>query len=239
MSQGIYPTKMNHLQRPITKEEIQFYRENGFVCLRQIISQDAIQLLRESLEEAFNRDDRLHGARTDMTKAANALEKEGKTILMDRAATTSSSSNNNNNNDEGRYLTEIECGRWNKGVRKFEHEGPLPEICGTLIGSEQIRFWGDHCFLKEAGSKIRTAFHQDAPYFPFTGNDACVCWVPVDSVSKESGAMGYVKGSHVWPEYSPNALVTNERTHNDETPTLPNIEANESQYDITYFDAVS
>jgi len=78
-----------------------------------------------------------------------------------------------------------------------------------------------------------------APYFPFTGDDACVCWVPVDSVSKESGAMGYVKGSHVWPEYSPNALVTNERTHNDETPTLPNIEANESQYDITYFDAVS
>ena len=106
-----------------------------------------------------------------------------------------------------------------------------------LLGSERIRFWGDHCFLKEPGSKIRTAFHQDAPYFPFTGDDACVCWVPVDSVSKESGAMGYIKGSHKWPEYSPNALVSNDRTHDDTTPTLPKIEGNESKYDIMYFDA--
>ena len=119
----------------------------------------------------------------------------------------------------------------------FDTRSPLPEVCGILLGSERIRFWGDHCFLKEPGSKIRTAFHQDAPYFPFTGDDACVCWVPVDSVSKESGAMGYIKGSHKWPEYSPNALVSNDRTHDDTTPTLPKIEGNESKYDIMYFDA--
>ena len=59
----------------------------------------------------------------------------------------------------------------------------------------------------------------------------------MDSVSKESGAMGYIKGSHKWPEYSPNALVSNDRTHDDNTPTLPKIEDNESKYDIMYFDA--
>ena len=59
----------------------------------------------------------------------------------------------------------------------------------------------------------------------------------MDSVSKESGAMGYIKGSHKWPEYSPNALVSNDRTHDDDTPTLPKIEDNESKYDIMYFDA--
>lgn len=49
--------------------------------------------------------------------------------------------------------------------------------------------------------------------------------------------MGYVKGSHTWPEYSPNALVTNDRTHDDDTPTLPNIEENANKYKITYVDA--
>lgn len=137
---------MNELLRPITSEEIAFYRENGFVHLKQIISPNAIQLLRKSLERAFERTDRNRGARTDMTKAANALEKEGKHVLQD--GDTNGDENTNNNN--GRYLTEIECGRWNKGVRKFEHEGPLPEICGTLLGVKQVRFWGDHCFLKRS-----------------------------------------------------------------------------------------
>ena len=111
---------LNTLQCPVRDEDIRFFRENGFVCLRKIISDEAVQLLRASLEEAFSRDDpRGYGARTDMTAAAKALADEGKTVLLDRnfseplIQTTL----------PGKYLTEIECGRWNKGVRKFEHEG--------------------------------------------------------------------------------------------------------------------
>ena len=75
---------MNELLRPITSEEIAFYRENGFVHLKQIISPNAIQLLRKSLERAFERTDRNRGARTDMTKAANALEKETSDATKDK-----------------------------------------------------------------------------------------------------------------------------------------------------------
>ena len=111
---------LNTLQCPVRDEDIRFFRENGFVCLRKIISDEAVQLLRASLEEAFSREDpRGYGARTDMTAAAKALADEGKSILVDGNASELSLETN----PAGRYLTEIECGRWNKGVRKFEHEG--------------------------------------------------------------------------------------------------------------------
>jgi ectoine hydroxylase-related dioxygenase (phytanoyl-CoA dioxygenase family) len=96
----------------------------------------------------------------------------------------------------------------------------------------------DHCFLKEPASEIRTAWHQDAPYFPFTGEQVAVCWVPVDPVCFQSGAMGYVKGSHKWPEHSPNTLYSNEKTHESGNKLLPDIDANNEFYDIVYFDAM-
>ena len=115
------PTNMlNRLQRPVREEEVRFFRENGFVCLRKVISEEAVQLLRASLEDAFGREDSSgYGARTDMTAAAKALADEGKNVLFDDSVPHSSRPTNMS----GRYLTEIECGRWNKGVRKFEHEG--------------------------------------------------------------------------------------------------------------------
>eukprot|EP00665_Eupelagonemidae_sp_cell47_P010035 gene10035-6764_t len=55
-------------------------------------------------------------------------------------------------------------------------------------------------FYKERGSLVRTAFHQDASYFSMKGEQIAICWVPVDVVTKASGAMGYVRGSHRWPD---------------------------------------
>ena len=50
--------------------------------------------------------------------------------------------------------------------------------------------------MKEAGSGLRTAFHQDAPYFPFSGLQCAICWVPATIVRADDGRMGYVRGSH-------------------------------------------
>jgi ectoine hydroxylase-related dioxygenase (phytanoyl-CoA dioxygenase family) len=162
-----------------------------------------------------------------MTQAAEQASANGSKILQEESGSKAM----------GRYLTEIDGGRWHKELRRFEHAGPLGEICAQLLNSRKMNFFMDHCFLKEPGSKIRTAFHQDAPYFPFVGEQIAVCWCPVDSVSFESGAMGYIKGSHKWAEYSPNLLVSREKTHDNSTPMLPDIEGNEDEYDIVYFDA--
>ena len=171
------------------------------VIIRQAVTQEQVARLRDALEDVFSRTDSASsGARTDMTSAAEAAREQGDVILEDSASGGAAS---------GRFLTEIDCGRFHSGVRQFQHQSDLPTVLGPLLGTRTLRFFGDHCFLKEAGSQLHTAFHQDMPFFRWDGDQAAVCWVPVDSVTKECGAMRYVKGSHRWPQYAPRLLVSN------------------------------
>jgi len=48
--------------------------------------------------------------------------------------------------------------------------------------------------------------------------------------------MGYVKGSHRWETFAPNAFVSQMTGGDHGLPTLPDIEGNEDEYDIVYYD---
>ena len=87
-----------------------------------------------------------------MTSAAAAAREQGDAILEDSASGGAS----------GRFLTEIDCGRFHSGVRQFQHQSDLPTVLGPLLGTRTLRFFGDHCFLKEAGSQLHTAFVRPA-----------------------------------------------------------------------------
>lgn len=140
---------------------------------------------------------------------------------------------------------------WNTDLRRFVTTIPLPEVVAQLLQTDRLKFHNDHLFYKESGSLVRTAFHQDASYFAMRGEQVAICWVPVDVVTKASGAMGYVRGSHRWPDaqgrpgvvFQPKNLVTEQRTQPliemmpKGMPELPDIEGNEAKYDVVYFDA--
>ena len=206
-----------------------FWRD-GVVHLKGVLGLDEVDRLRVSLEEIFSRTDtREVGARTDMSEAARNV----KNALDDRTRKT---------NKDGRYLTEIDAGRWHQGLRDFEFNSSLPSIAANVLKTKELRFFMDHIFLKEGGSGLQTAMHQDLPYFPFQGEQCAVCWVPVDSVRASSGGMRYVRSSHLWREFSPTTLITNERTHDSPVPMLPSniFEKDENGtplYDVLQFDA--
>ena len=98
----------------------------------------------------------------------------------------------------GASYVETDAAHWHEGARAHHLEGPLPEILASLTGSSTINFYSDQLFYKGAGSLVKTPFHQDKPYFLVDGGDVAVAWVTVDVVDAENGAMGYVKGSHLW-----------------------------------------
>ncbi len=177
------------------------FERDGVVIVRAAIPQEQVAQLRRCLEEVFSRTDvEVAGMRTDMSLAAQAAQLDGDTVLADRVEKGA---------PPGKFLTEIEAGRTHRGLREFEHHSALPALVGELLGTTQLRFFGDHCFLKEAGAGLHTAFHQDAPYFRWDGDMAAVCWVPVDPVTPASGGMRYVKGSHRWPQFAPRLLYSN------------------------------
>jgi len=137
----------------------------------------------------------------------------------------------------GRF--QVRSFNWRKfpGLTSLGHDAPLPELVAALMGSTRINFFGDQLFLKEAGSKRRTAFHQDAPYFHLTGEQCCTIWIPLDVVNRENSMMGYIRGSHEWDIHSANLFVTQEPIPGSQSEPLPDIEHNEEHYDIVYIEA--
>jgi hypothetical protein len=74
-----------------------------------------------------------------------------------------------------------------------------PAITGTatrLLGVEAIRLWHDQALYKEPGGR-ETDPHQDQPYWPIAEADTITAWIPLDGSTLESGAMGYLPGSHL------------------------------------------
>jgi ectoine hydroxylase-related dioxygenase (phytanoyl-CoA dioxygenase family) len=73
-----------------------------------------------------------------------------------------------------------------------------PRIVGAaaaLIGADAMRLWHDQALYKEAGGR-ETDPHQDHPYWPIVETDTITAWVPFDGSTLETGAMGYLPGSH-------------------------------------------
>jgi ectoine hydroxylase-related dioxygenase (phytanoyl-CoA dioxygenase family) len=71
----------------------------------------------------------------------------------------------------------------------------IGQVAGTLTDSDTIRLHHDHLLVKDAGTTIRTPWHQDQPFYDIDGSDTVSLWIPLDPVPRES-ALEFVAGSH-------------------------------------------
>jgi ectoine hydroxylase-related dioxygenase (phytanoyl-CoA dioxygenase family) len=81
------------------------------------------------------------------------------------------------------------------GVRPLTFHPRVCEAAATLIGAPRLRLWHDQALFKEPGGR-ETDPHQDQPYWPIVETDALTAWIPLDGSTLDSGAMGYLPGSH-------------------------------------------
>jgi ectoine hydroxylase-related dioxygenase (phytanoyl-CoA dioxygenase family) len=98
----------------------------------------------------------------------------------------------------GRFYIEYFMWRRSAEFRAFMQDSPLPGIAAQLIHGGEIRLFYDQLFVKEATTNEPTPWHQDLSYWPLAGNDILSMWVPFDAVTRDTGGLVYVKGSHRW-----------------------------------------
>ncbi|MEZ5257068.1 MAG: phytanoyl-CoA dioxygenase family protein [Ilumatobacteraceae bacterium] len=88
-------------------------------------------------------------------------------------------------------------------------ESPGAEIAAELTGSETIRLYHDHVLVKEPGTRQRTPWHQDLPYYNVDGAQNASMWFPVDPVER-SATLEFIAGSHRGPWYLPRTFLDDE-----------------------------
>jgi len=91
-------------------------------------------------------------------------------------------------------------------MERFIRNSPAAQIAAELSNSDQIRLYHDHVLVKEPGTRQRTPWHQDQPYYNVDGRQNASMWFPVDPVPKES-SLQIVAGSHRGPWYMPRTFL--------------------------------
>ena len=211
--------------RAVTEAEIETFWRDGVVCLRQILPLDLISTMEQPVEDAL-----VSRAMADLSEMGDALESGGVTRVLDDAVDAASVSRGHFKGGTDHWLEQPE-------FLEFAVRSPLPEIVASLLRSATVRLYEDSVLVKEPGTMERTAFHQDLAYFHLSGEQICTTWVPLDSVTADSGAVRFVVGSHLdRTAYRPNLFVTTMALPGTEGVEVPDYDEMKGEARIISFD---
>jgi len=200
------------LREPDAGEIATFWRD-GVVCLRAIMPAEWLAILEEGVERW--------------------LHSEARFSLSDFGATLSGAAQK----PRAHFYGGTDHWKTDEACRRFACESPLPGIVGAILRATRVNLYEDSILAKEPGAIERTMFHQDLPYFHVEGTQVCTTWIPLDPVTRETGALQFVKGSHTWKKtYRPNYFVQHVSMPDTDGEDAPDYHADRRDAEILCFD---
>ncbi|GCE05193.1 phytanoyl-CoA dioxygenase family protein [Dictyobacter aurantiacus] len=151
---------------PISEEQVQFYQENGYIQLLNVLTADELAQARQALDEVMEQQlDESHDRSADA---------EYRKI----------------------FVQKVNLWQVHGGVRRYVFNARLAEIARRLARAQTIRLWHDHALIKMPGDSKASSWHQDIPYWPMQEDGSLSCWMALDDVYVENGCMAFIPGSH-------------------------------------------
>jgi ectoine hydroxylase-related dioxygenase (phytanoyl-CoA dioxygenase family) len=135
--------------------------------------------------------------------------------------------------DPGWFIEDFCCWQENRHYRQLIFGSALGEVGAGLMRSAAVRLYHDHMLTKEPGTRQRTPWHQDQPYYNISGQQNCSFWIPVDPVGRES-TLEFVAGSHRGPWLMPRSFMDAQARWFPEgsLADLPDIDPDRSRYTL-------
>jgi ectoine hydroxylase-related dioxygenase (phytanoyl-CoA dioxygenase family) len=138
--------------------------------------------------------------------------------------------------DDGAFIEDF-C-NWQRlpAIERFVAESGVAAIAAELMGSRTVRLYHDHVLVKEPGTRQRTPWHQDQPYYNVDGRGVSA-WIPVDPVPA-AGSLELLAGSHAGPWLMPRTFLSGEAKWFPEgsLAELPDIEADRAAFDLRRYE---
>ena len=108
--------------------------------------------------------------------------------------------------DDGAFVEDF-C-NWDRlpVIERFIRTSGVAAIAAELMGSDTVRLYHDHVLVKEPGTRQRTPWHQDQPYYNVDGRQGVSMWLPVDPVPRAS-TLELVAGSHQGEWFMPRSFL--------------------------------
>ena len=161
-------------ERAPTRDEIAFFRENGFLAVERITSDEEIAWLRQIFEFIFS-DENTGGPGAPLDRSGTPLPGEPAARLTQAFFPEI-------------YFPQLLNTQFRRNAKRY---------AAALLGVDESRLssWG-HMIEKKPGGRA-ASWHQDHAYWqPELDYCALGVWLPMHDVSIEMGAMQFVPGSH-------------------------------------------
>jgi len=135
--------------------------------------------------------------------------------------------------DPGLFVEDFCTWQHNEHYRRVIFDSSLAETAARLMRSRTERLYHDHMLTKEPGTRQRTPWHQDQPYYNIEGRQNVSMWIPVDAVARGS-TLEFVAGSHRGPWLMPRSFLDAQAKWFPEgsLSELPDIEARRADFPI-------
>jgi len=170
-----WPTNKDEWEQyKLSKEQIDFFNENGYLAGVKMLYDWQIELLKNEL-----------GDLADINHAGHNLFYEF---------------HSNESTDPSTILFHA-LGAWRitPGFHDVLWNPRFLVAASQLLGNTPVRFWHDQLFYKPAKKGGVVAWHQDYSYWTRTKPVAhLTCWCGLDDSTKENGCLQYIAGSHKW-----------------------------------------
>ncbi len=169
------------MRSDLTTTEIESYRQQGFLVIRDFLTPDELEHWRQT------------------TDAAVKLRLQGTTL------------NNQGDMGAFYAQVFTQCIRLadiHPGMAELMFDERLGRLAGTLAGVDGIRIWHDQALIKPPYGN-HTAFHLDNPFWSFYSRDAISIWVALDDAKLANGCLWYLPGTHHEATYQPVEIAEN------------------------------
>jgi ectoine hydroxylase-related dioxygenase (phytanoyl-CoA dioxygenase family) len=177
----------------IDRASIEFFKEHGYLILKDIIPEEAIDDLREFLSGSVNRAldivyDELGERIVDVPSLVGALNEKGKLAEVSQATKSILT---------GHFPLEI---RLSEQLWKIPRENSFRSMLSGLIDSQQLYMHMPPAarFVLPGNSHAGVPAHQDIAYGSHM-SDFITVWVPLVNIDNECGGLAVFDRSHLRP----------------------------------------
>ncbi|MEO7853088.1 MAG: phytanoyl-CoA dioxygenase family protein [Rubrivivax sp.] len=136
----------------------------------------------------------------------------------------------------GRFFADTFVWQHNDALRGFVFDSPSADIAAALLRSRNINLLFDQFLIKMPGTSTPTLWHHDEPYWPVAGTQICTMWIALDEVTRATGAVEYVCGSHRWGQRFKAVSFRDPGLYKEDLPPVPDIEAMRAQLKFVQFE---
>ena len=159
----------------VTQEQIDFYRENGFVVLHDFLTPEELETWRDAVDGAVRR----RGERRQL--------------------------HHKDNKYKGTYYDYIFVQRVNlwmdsPEVRRLILDPRLGRLAAELAGVDGMRIWHDQALIKQPWANP-TGWHLDNPKWSYSSRHTLSIWVALDDATLQNGCLYFLPGSHKTADY--------------------------------------